>query len=128
MTKEDSTKKAYQWAKALKLLDFSVNLILREQDTINGWNSHVLKECITYNVQVLDNEGCLVEIHNIHLYTASNDNVQNAVGDLFDDLCRRSTNVVPEYKKRFLDDLVAAGSRASHPAYRCPHQSRISRE
>ncbi|KAM5341265.1 hypothetical protein ACJ41O_015374 [Fusarium nematophilum] len=79
MTKEDNAKKAYQWAKALKLLDPSIELILCGKEGICGWDYHVLKECITYNVQALGNEGCLIEMHRIHLYTASDDHVQNAV-------------------------------------------------
>lgn len=80
MTKEDYAKKAYQWAKALKLLDPSIELILCGCEGISGWDYHVLKECITYNVQALGNDGCLIEMHSIHLYTASQDHLQNATG------------------------------------------------
>lgn len=80
MTKEDYAKHAYQWAKALKLADPSIELILCGCEGISGWDYHVLKECITYNVQALGNEGCLIEMHSIHLYTASGDHLQNAVG------------------------------------------------
>lgn len=80
MTKEDYAKEAYQWAKALKLADPTIELILCGCEGISAWDYHVLKECITYNVQALGNNGCLIEMHSIHLYTASNDHLQNAVG------------------------------------------------
>lgn len=79
MTKEDYAKKAYQWAKALKLLDPSIELILCGKEGIDGWDYHVLKECITYNTQAMGNGGCLIEMHSIHMYTCSNDHLQNAV-------------------------------------------------
>ncbi|KAF4955237.1 hypothetical protein FSARC_11910 [Fusarium sarcochroum] len=79
MTKEDYAKKAYQWAKALKLLDPTIELILCGKEGNCGWDYHVLKECITYNTQALGNDGCLIEMHSIHLYTCSDDHVQNVV-------------------------------------------------
>ena len=50
MTKEDYAKKAYQWAKALKLCDPSIELILCGCEGKSEWDYHVLKECINYNV------------------------------------------------------------------------------
>ena len=73
LTKEDYAKKAYQWAKAIKLLDPSVELILCGQDGFSHWDHYVLKECINYNKFALGNEGCLIEMHSIHFYTAATD-------------------------------------------------------
>jgi alpha-N-arabinofuranosidase len=81
MTKEDYAKKAFQWAKALKLLDPSIELILCGKEANCGWDYHVLKECIKYDQHAFGNGGCLIEMHSIHLYTASaNDHLSNAVG------------------------------------------------
>jgi alpha-N-arabinofuranosidase len=82
MTKENYALEAYQWAKALKLIDPSIELVLCGKEGKDGWDYHVLKECINYNVQALGNDGCLIEMHSIHLYTCSNDHNQNAVGKL----------------------------------------------
>ena len=46
MTKEDYAKRAYQWAKALKLLDPSITLILCGATGFSSWDHYVLKECV----------------------------------------------------------------------------------
>ncbi|KAK3946351.1 putative alpha-L-arabinofuranosidase C [Diplogelasinospora grovesii] len=63
MTKEDYAKKANQWAKALKLLDPEIVLILCGQDGTSSWDHWTLKECIG-----------ITDMHSIHLYTADSDN------------------------------------------------------
>lgn len=79
MTKEDYAKQAYQWAKALKLLDPSIVLILCGQNGLSTWDSYVVKECIK-----LDNHGLsgsktksLIDMHSIHIYTAAKDHLMN---------------------------------------------------
>ncbi|KAF2724008.1 glycoside hydrolase family 51 protein [Polychaeton citri CBS 116435] len=80
-TKEDYAKKAFQWAKAMKLLDPSVVLILCGETGHSAWDYHVLKECLK-----MDNKGlysapttsALINMHSIHHYTASSDHAQNA--------------------------------------------------
>ena len=46
MTKEDYAKKAYQWAKAMKLLDPSIILVLCGENGTSQWDHHVLTECL----------------------------------------------------------------------------------
>ncbi|KAI1344037.1 glycoside hydrolase family 51 protein [Xylariaceae sp. FL0016] len=60
MTKEDYAKKAAQWAKALRLLDPDIVLVLCGCDGQNSWDHHVLQECVS-----------VVDMHSIHIYTAS---------------------------------------------------------
>ncbi|PVH70634.1 glycoside hydrolase family 51 protein [Cadophora sp. DSE1049] len=77
MTKEDYAKKAYQWAKTLKLLDPSIELILCGQDGVSSWDHYVLKKCINYNQHALGDNGCLIGMHSIHFYTTSEDHLMN---------------------------------------------------
>jgi alpha-N-arabinofuranosidase len=81
MTKEDYAKKAYQWAKALKLMDPSIVLILCGETGHSSWDFHVLKECLKLDKHDLGggDKATLVEMHSIHVYTASEDSVQNAL-------------------------------------------------
>ncbi|CRK47404.1 hypothetical protein BN1723_020271, partial [Verticillium longisporum] len=53
MTKEDYAKKAWQWAKALKLLDPNVQLILCGMEGPTSWDAYVTKECINYTMHAL---------------------------------------------------------------------------
>lgn len=71
MTKEDYAKKAVQWAKALRLLDPSVVLILCGANGSMSWDHYVLQECIKW-----------VDMHSIHIYTASNDHLKNVTAPL----------------------------------------------
>lgn len=82
MTKEDYAKKAYQWAKALKLLDPSIQLVLCGESGFSSWDSHVIKECIRFDPHgLVDNTtSSLIDMHSIHLYTASGDHLQNVTG------------------------------------------------
>ncbi|KAJ9650161.1 hypothetical protein H2198_010523 [Neophaeococcomyces mojaviensis] len=58
-TKEDYAKKACQWAKALKLLDPSITLILCGQNGHSDWDRYVLQQCIKWT-----------DMHSIHMYTS----------------------------------------------------------
>lgn len=82
MTKEDYAKKAYQWAKALKLLDPSIVLILCGETGHSSWDFHVLKECVKFDQHSLggDTTSSLIDMHSIHIYTACDDDpVKNAI-------------------------------------------------
>lgn len=83
-TKEDYAKKAYQWAKALKLLDPTITLILCGENGWSSWDSYVTRKCITpYPGGVSGGgTGSLIDMHSIHLYTSSNDHVQNVTAPL----------------------------------------------
>ena len=80
MTKEDYAKKAYQWAKALKLLDPSITLILCGETGHSSWDTCVLKECLKLDQHALGGSTTtgLIDMHSIHIYTTSNDPVKNA--------------------------------------------------
>ena len=65
-TKEDYAKKAVQWAKALKLLDPSVKLILCGKDGFSDWDRYVLQQCIRY-----------VDMHSIHYYSMGRTHYKN---------------------------------------------------
>ncbi|XXG97209.1 hypothetical protein Hte_003504 [Hypoxylon texense] len=71
MTQEDYAKKAAQWAKALRLLDPDIVLVLCGQDGQSSWDHHVLNRCVGW-----------VDMHSIHVYTASEDHVKNATAPL----------------------------------------------
>ncbi len=81
MTKEDYAKKAYQWAKALKLLDPSIKLILCGETGYSSWDYYVLKECVKWDFFVLGDEKYtkpLIDMHSIHIYTADKEHLANA--------------------------------------------------
>ncbi|KAJ4364481.1 hypothetical protein N0V83_009075 [Neocucurbitaria cava] len=80
MTKEDYAKKAYQWAKALKLLDPSIVLILCGETGYSSWDYYVLNQCVKWDVHGLagDNTKSLVDMHSIHIYTADKEHLANA--------------------------------------------------
>ncbi|CAJ2511639.1 Uu.00g072640.m01.CDS01 [Anthostomella pinea] len=71
MTKEDYAKKAAQWAKALRLLDPDICLILCGQDGTASWDYYVLQECVQW-----------ADMHSIHVYTASGDHLKNVTAPL----------------------------------------------
>ncbi|KAG6005996.1 hypothetical protein E4U21_007489 [Claviceps maximensis] len=79
MTKEDYAKKAYQWAKAIKLLDPSVELILCGENGSSSWDAYVIKECIKFDLHVLGGSATasLIDQHSIHIYTAGPDHYTN---------------------------------------------------
>ena len=81
MTKEDYAKKAYRWAKALKLQDPTIELILCGETGVSSWDFHTLQECIKNDVHALGGSTTtnLIDMHSIHWYTASNDPIKNAL-------------------------------------------------
>ncbi|KFA61237.1 hypothetical protein S40285_08873 [Stachybotrys chlorohalonatus IBT 40285] len=80
MTQEDYAKKAYQWAKALKLIDPTIKLILCGKEGPTDWDYYVTKNCINYTMHALGNNdsSCLIDMHSIHIYTASDNHLKNA--------------------------------------------------
>uniref|UniRef100_A0A0B7K8K6 Alpha-L-arabinofuranosidase 1 catalytic domain-containing protein n=2 Tax=Bionectria ochroleuca TaxID=29856 RepID=A0A0B7K8K6_BIOOC len=94
MTKEDYAKKVFQWAKALKLLDPSIGLILCGKEGQDAWDYHVLKECIKFDRHARGNDGCLMEMHSIHLYTCSNDHLENVTAPRAAERCIEMTGAV----------------------------------
>ncbi len=70
-TKEEYARKAAQWAKALRLLDPDILLVLCGQNGNSDWDHHVLRECVDW-----------VDMHSIHVYTAHGDHVRNATAPL----------------------------------------------
>lgn len=71
MTKEDYAKHAHQWAKALKLLDPSLILILCGETGHATWDYYVLKHCIKY-----------IDMHSIHIYTSGATHMKNVTAPL----------------------------------------------
>lgn len=96
-TKEEYAKKAYQWAKALKLLDPSLVLILCGQDGTSDWDRYVLQQCVKLDLHGLSGQErskSLIDMHSIHIYTASKEHLPNATGSSshIPDLCFSSAN------------------------------------
>ena len=71
MTAEDYSKRASQWAKALKLLDPTLCLILCGETGHSSWDHAVLNACIPF-----------IDMHSIHIYTCSNSHIPNAIAPL----------------------------------------------
>ncbi|KAF9262484.1 glycoside hydrolase family 51 protein [Marasmius fiardii PR-910] len=70
MTAEDYAKKAFQWAKALKLLDPSIKLVSCGETGYADWDRVVLKKLAP-----------VVDFHSIHIYTVSQgDHSVNVMG------------------------------------------------
>ncbi|KAJ5660050.1 alpha-L-arabinofuranosidase C [Penicillium longicatenatum] len=83
MTKEAYAHKALQWAKALKLLDPSIVLILCGQDGTASWDYYTLKHCLLPAHSALSTSAVpLIDMHSIHLYTCSNSHLPNATAPL----------------------------------------------
>ncbi|KAI4615297.1 uncharacterized protein J4E88_010454 [Alternaria novae-zelandiae] len=80
MTKEDYAKKAYQWAKALKLLDPTIVTILCGETGYSSWDYYVLNQCVKWDVHGLsgDTTKSLIDMHSIHIYTADKEHLPNA--------------------------------------------------
>lgn len=80
MTKEDYAKKAYQWAKALKLLDPTITTILCGETGYSSWDYYVLNQCVKLDVHGLsgDMTKSLIDMHSIHIYTADKEHLPNA--------------------------------------------------
>lgn len=71
MSKEVYANTALQWAKALKLLDPSLLLILCGETGHSSWDYYVLKQCIHY-----------IDYHSIHIYTAAKAHLPNVTAPL----------------------------------------------
>lgn len=100
-TKEQYGQKAWQWAKALKLLDPTIQLVLCGESGVSSWDFHVLNACVKNQfglagmdvgggiegtaVAAAQQEGVgrkrLIDMCAIHMYTASEVHVQNAFGE-----------------------------------------------
>ncbi|KAK9465554.1 glycoside hydrolase superfamily [Lipomyces arxii] len=66
MTSEDYGKKAFQWAKALKLLDPTIKLVACGCTGFDNWDYYVTQALVSK-----------VDYHSIHLYTAHEDYYKN---------------------------------------------------
>jgi alpha-L-arabinofuranosidase len=84
MTQEAYAERAFQWAKALKLLDPSIQLILCGKEGATTWDYHTLKHCLQpAGLSDLGEERVpLIDMHSIHLYTASEDHYENVTAPL----------------------------------------------
>lgn len=75
---------ALQWAKAIKLLDPDVTLILCGKDGVSAWDYEVIKHCVvpatTSDLGVT--QGPLIDMVSIHMYTASNNHYENVFAPL----------------------------------------------
>ncbi|KAK0618980.1 glycoside hydrolase superfamily [Immersiella caudata] len=73
-TPQSYSHKAHQWAKALKLLDPSIQLILCGESGFSSWDAHVTRACIT--------PANLIDMYSIHLYTSSDNHLENVTAPL----------------------------------------------
>ena len=139
LTKEDYAKKAYQWAKALKLLDPTITLILCGETGLTSWDHYVLKECVkwdTHGLSPTNTTKSLIDMHSIHIYTADREHLANAtapraaeraiqVASALIDLARIENNVpstIPKQKICFdewnvWDPLRAPGEQGAEETY-----------
>ncbi|CEJ59035.1 Putative Alpha-L-arabinofuranosidase [Penicillium brasilianum] len=137
MTKEAYAHKALQWAKALKLLDPSLILILCGQDGTATWDYYTLKHCLLPAHSALSTSAVpLVDMHSIHLYTSSNEHLPNATAPLaaeraieitssLIDLARIENGVPPSQPRPTIcfdewnvwDPIRAEGSRGAEESY-----------
>lgn len=79
------SKKAYQWAKALKLLDPSITLILCGETGFSSWDYTVLKECVKWSPHGLGGsvKQNMFDMISIHMYSSSAEHCQNVIGMFF---------------------------------------------
>nr|KAK5441268.1 hypothetical protein LTR18_007112 [Exophiala xenobiotica] len=84
MTQEAYAERAFQWAKALKLLDPSIQLILCGKEGPTSWDYTALKHNLRpAGLSDLGEERFpLVDMHSIHIYTASEDHYENVTAPL----------------------------------------------
>lgn len=84
MTDAAYAERAYQWAKALKLLDPSIQLVLCGKEGATAWDCNVLKHLLrSRGIDELGEQRMtLIDMHSIHLYTASEDHYQNVTAPL----------------------------------------------
>lgn len=75
---------ATQWAKAIKLLDPDVKLILCGKDGMSAWDFEVIRHCIVpatmSDLGVVQKP--LIDMVSIHMYTASNEYYENVFAPL----------------------------------------------
>lgn len=84
-TQEAYAEKAYQWAKAIKLVDPSIQLILCGKVGPTDWDHHVLRRCLrpTGTDDIAPSpRPPLVDLHSIHYYTAGKGHYENATAPL----------------------------------------------
>ncbi|KAJ5113644.1 Arabinosidase C [Penicillium angulare] len=137
MTKEAYSHKALQWAKALKLLDPSIVLILCGQDGTASWDYYTLKHCLLPAHSALSTSAVpLIDMHSIHLYTCSSSHLPNATAPLaaeraieitssLIDLARIENGVPPEQLRPTIcfdewnvwDPIRAEGSQGAEESY-----------
>lgn len=137
MTKESYTHEALQWAKALKLLDPSIVLILCGQDGTASWDYYTLKHCLLPAHSALSTSAVpLIDMHSIHLYTCSSSHLPNATAPLaaeraieitssLIDLARIENGVPPEQARPSIcfdewnvwDPIRAEGSKGAEESY-----------
>ena len=84
MTAEAYAERAFQWAKALKLLDPSIELVLCGKEGANIWDFTVLQRVVkNRGIDELGEERVhLIDMHAIHMYTASEDHYENVTAPL----------------------------------------------
>lgn len=84
MTQEAYAERAHQWAKALKSLDPSIQLILCGKEGATTWDYYTLKHCLRpAGLSDLGEERVpFIDMHSIHLYTASDDHYENVTAPL----------------------------------------------
>lgn len=71
------------WITALKLLDPNLILILCGETGTTSWDYYTLKQCLKpTKVTLTSNPTPLIDMHSIHMYTASKDHLQNATAPL----------------------------------------------
>ncbi|KAJ9663995.1 hypothetical protein H2198_000498 [Neophaeococcomyces mojaviensis] len=77
-------EKTMQWAKAIKLLDPTVKLILCGKDGISAWDYEVVKHCVVPATEsdLGVTQPPLIDYVSIHMYTASNDYHENVFAPL----------------------------------------------
>lgn len=75
-------RQAYQWAKALKLLDPSIQLVLCGETGFSSWDHTVLAECLKWSPHQLGGSvsNQLIDMISIHIYTSSDEHVPNVLG------------------------------------------------
>jgi alpha-N-arabinofuranosidase len=137
MTKEAYAHKALQWAKALKLLDPTLILILCGQDGTATWDYYTLKHCLLPAHSALSTSAVpLIDMHSIHLYTSSSSHLPNTTAPLaaeraieitssLIDLARIENNVPPSQPRPTIcfdewnvwDPIRAEGSTGAEESY-----------
>lgn len=137
MTKEAYAHKAFQWAKALKLLDPSLILVLCGQDGTATWDYYTLKHCLLPAFSPLSTSTVpLIDMHSIHLYTSSPSHLPNVTAPLaaeraieitssLIDLARIENGVPPDQLRPTIcfdewnvwDPIRAEGSKGAEESY-----------